>query len=65
METTRADASGTFRSVDTSPAVRPETAVVAAEAEVIADDLEPWFGQVSRWWVGEVPGLGVMRLPLP
>lgn len=23
------------------------------------------FGPVERWWVGEIPGLGIVRLPLP
>jgi prophage antirepressor-like protein len=23
------------------------------------------FGPVQRWWIGEIPGLGPMRLPLP
>lgn len=27
--------------------------------------LDDLFGPVARWWVGELPGLGVMRLPLP
>ncbi len=39
------------------------------QADDEPDDLEAQltdaFGPVERWWVGEVPGLGVMRLPLP
>ena len=27
--------------------------------------LDELFGPVTRWWIGELPGLGVMRLPLP
>ena len=39
----------------------------APEGEPPAEEqaLAAAFGPVSRWWVGELPGLGVMRLPLP
>jgi len=46
----------------------PEVAE-ASEAEEVIDAAEQRlvdaFGPVARWWTGELPGLGVMRLPLP
>jgi hypothetical protein len=54
----------------------PDVAVVDPEAEAqevigtpTGDDLEQAlvdaFGPVTTWWTGELPGLGVMHLPLP
>ena len=47
----------------------PASPVVAAEAEDVIDPAEQRlidaFGPVTRWWVGELPGLGIQRLPLP
>jgi hypothetical protein len=55
-------------------AVRHESGTQGAEAQEVigtptGDDLEQAlvdaFGPVTTWWTGELPGLGVMHLPLP
>ena len=28
-------------------------------------ELTDAFGPVDRWWTGELPGIGLIRLPLP
>ncbi len=47
----------------------PDSTDLHDQADDEPDDLEQQltaaFGPVERWWVGEIPGLGVMRLPLP
>lgn len=35
------------------------------DPDEIDRQLDELFDPVARWWVGELPGLGVMRLPLP
>jgi hypothetical protein len=39
------------------------------QADDEPDDLEQQltaaFGPAGGWWVGELPGLGLVRLPLP
>ncbi|GGN40334.1 hypothetical protein FHR83_007061 [Actinoplanes campanulatus] len=58
---------GAVAAGDSAPGASSPPPVVVAEAEEVTDDpdLVDAFGPVSRWWVGEVPGLGLMRLPLP
>jgi hypothetical protein len=47
----------------------PDSPTEPAEPAPEPDDLEQQltaaFGDVDHWWVGELPGLGVMHLPLP
>lgn len=68
----RADASGPVETVNAASAGESVPAVVAAEATEAAEAIDAAeqrlidaFGPVTRWWTGELPGLGVMRLPLP
>lgn len=47
----------------------PDSPTAPAEPDPEPDDLEreltDAFGPVDRWWVGELPGIGLIRLPLP
>lgn len=45
-----------------SPTVPAE---LAPEPDDLEQQLTDAFGPVERWWAGELPGLGVIRLPLP
>lgn len=56
------DASVPVEADNAAPSGVSVAAVVAAEAE---ERLDAAFFKPERWWVGELPGLGVMRLPLP
>ena len=50
---------------DPPPPPPPPSPVETALADAVDAALDAAFGPVSRWWVGQVAGLGVMRLPLP
>lgn len=47
----------------------PDSTDLDGQADDEPDDLEQQltdaFGSAGGWWLGEIPGLGVMRLPLP
>lgn len=60
------DASVAVEADNTASAGQPVSALVVAEAEdEFEQDLTAAFGPVSHWWTGELPGLGIQRLPLP
>lgn len=66
VATERPDASVPVAAVDATSAGEPVPAVVVAEAEdEFERELIAAFGPVERWWVGKLPGLGAVRLPLP
>ena len=48
----------------------PDSPTAPAEPDPDPDDdlereLTDAFGPVDRWWTGELPGIGLIRLPLP
>jgi hypothetical protein len=66
-EAERSDASGAEQAE--AGAASAEAAEAGEAGEEVIDELERAltgaFGQVTRWWTGELPDVGVMRLPLP